>query len=664
MQTYHYPKCEKRETKEEYFGIAIKDDYRWLEHANDPEVLDWVAKENAFTDAYFDEAKVTAKMQELKRISPKPSYAGVTKYKDGYYVAKNENGSFVIQHTDAHFEKEETLLVKYEIEGFTPYDALPCPTNEEYIAIYGSFAKDNKPSYVLMKQKTKEVIKTLKSVWSGVWSKTEDVFYYADSIPNAESKDGTTTVTAITLPSLEESVIFEDRNNATLPILHLSSDNATLIVEMWDDFVHFRFAAINVENNTTTIINASAYQWKYIDTLDDIHYFISKEESETGTVIAVDHADVEHARIIRESDEHVVESGFFLHKTLYVITMKNASNRLLRVEETESIDVKLPSDICTIEMMDVQDDAVLLSFESFTEAPSILSFDGSKMTCIYDSATIHYQGIKVEQRWAPSMEDKKMIPYFIVYKEGIQMNGNNPVLVYAYGGYNSAMKPWYKDMVSGVVIPDWIEKGGVYVLATLRGGSEFGSKWHEEGMLNKKKNCYYDFIGVCEQLIKDGWTTSKKIGIDGCSNGGLLMSTLITMRPDLFGCVINSVPHTDMLHFAEDDNGPRYITEYGNPKESKEMLEYMLSYSPYHNVKAVAYPAMYLQTGECDNNVPPYHGKKFAAKMQDMNIGEEPLLFRVLKEGAHDRGAGEVYWRTIAEMQLFLEEHLGMKPSK
>lgn len=661
MGKYHYPKCEKRETMEEYFGVVVKDEYRWLENANDPEVLDWVAKENAYTDAYFDETEVIEKIRELKQINPKPTYASIAKGKDGYYVAKNENGSYVIQYTDECFGKEETLLVKYEIEGFTPYEALPSFTNEKYIAIYGGFAKDNKPSYVILNRDTKEIIKIMKSVWSGVWSKTEDIFYYADSVPNAETKDGATTITALSLDTLEETIVFEDTNNATLPMLHMGSDNTTLMLEMWDDFVHFRFVAIDLRNGVATIVNETAYQWKYIDTVEGCHYFVSKEESETGTVIAIDQRGIDAVKVIRESDEQVVESGFFLKKTLYVITMKNASNRLLCVKDGQSKEVPLPSSICTIDVMSVQEDQVLLSYESFVEAASILSFDGNQMTCRYDSAKRHYQGMKVEQRWAPSTEDKKMIPYFIVYKEGTKRDHNNPVLVYAYGGYNSAMKPWYKDMVSGVVVPDWVEKGGIYVLATLRGGSEFGSKWHEEGMLKQKKNCYYDFIGVCEQLIQDGWTNPKKIGIDGCSNGGLLMSTLITMRPDLFGCVINSVPHTDMLHFAEDDNGPRYITEYGNPKESKEMLEYMLSYSPFHNVKAVAYPAMYLQTGECDNNVPPYHGKKFAAKMQDYSTGEEPLLLRVLKEGAHDRGAGEVYWKTIAEMQLFLEKHLKMK---
>ena len=135
------------------------------------------------------------------------------------------------------------------------------------------------------------------------------------------------------------------------------------------------------------------------------------------------------------------------------------------------------------------------------------------------------------------------------------------------------------------------------------------------------------------------------------------MMALTTMRPDLWGCVIASVPHTDMLRFCLDDRGPMYITEYGNPQD-EAMFEYMKSYSPYHNVKAVNYPAMIIQTGECDNNVPPYHGKKMAARLQEWNTSENPILLRVLEKGSHDRGKGEAYIQTISEMQAFLKKHL------
>jgi prolyl oligopeptidase len=233
--------------------------------------------------------------------------------------------------------------------------------------------------------------------------------------------------------------------------------------------------------------------------------------------------------------------------------------------------------------------------------------------------------------------------------------------MFAYGGYNAGMPPVFRERVTRLMMSEWAMKGGVYVHCNLRGGNEYGPRWHEAGMLMNKRKVFEDFIGVAEQLIKDGWTKKGRIGIVGCSNGGLLMSALVTMRPDLWAVVIDSVPHTDMIHFADDDRGPMYITEYGDPGESREMFEYLLSYSPYHNVREEEYPPIYIQTGELDNNVPPYHGKKFAARMQQMNRSDAPVLLRVLAQGSHDRGQGEENYRTLAEMQVFLEHYLHME---
>lgn len=160
--------------------------------------------------------------------------------------------------------------------------------------------------------------------------------------------------------------------------------------------------------------------------------------------------------------------------------------------------------------------------------------------------------------------------------------------------------------------------------------------------------------------MQDGWTTPEHTAICGGSNGGLLVTALMTMEPSLWKCVIASVPHTDMLHFSLDDRGPMYVTEYGDPR-TEEYFEYMKSYSPYHNIhEGTKYPCAYIQTGEQDNNVPPYHGKKFAAAMQQASTGGDVLL-RVLAKGSHDRGSGEVFYQTTAEMQIFIEYALGMR---
>lgn len=303
---------------------------------------------------------------------------------------------------------------------------------------------------------------------------------------------------------------------------------------------------------------------------------------------------------------------------------------------------------------------VYFAFESFTLPPAIYAWneeDGSLKRVFSASKDVVPADIVAEEIFVTARDGVK-IPAFIVHKKDVCLNGENPALMYGYGGYNISMPPAYTNFFVGLNPWQWVQRGGVYVNCNLRGGNEYGAAWHEAGMLKNKKNAFNDFIDIAEWLIANKWTKAGKIAICGGSNGGLLMTALTTMRPDLWGCVIASVPHTDMLRFVNDPAGPRYITEYGNPRDP-DMLPYMLSYSPYHNVWKAPYPPIYVQTGERDNNVPPYHGKKFAAKMQECSCGG-PVLLRVLAEGSHDRGHGDVMFRTFAEMQLFIEQHLGI----
>lgn len=284
--------------------------------------------------------------------------------------------------------------------------------------------------------------------------------------------------------------------------------------------------------------------------------------------------------------------------------------------------------------------------------------ESEQITPVYSVQDKPSVEVEVQRRFVTARDGQRILA-FLVYPKGKQPDQQTPTLMYGYGGYSASQLPWYNNPFVGMDIPDWLEKGGLYVHCILRGGEEYGAKWHEAGCGLNKKNVFYDFIDIAKAVIADGWTTSEHIAICGGSNGGLLTTALLTMEPSLWRCVIASVPHTDMLHFCCDDRGPMYVTEYGDPRE-EEFFEYMKSYSPYHNIhQGAAYPFVYVQTGEQDNNVPPYHGKKFAAALQQATTGETVLL-RVLPYGSHDRGAGEYFYKTCAEMHLFIEYALGM----
>lgn len=667
-----YPQCKTVAYTEEWFGRKLEDPYRWLKNAQDPEVLDWVKRENEFTDSWFDKEELANKIQELKKGRLGPSYHSISRWdtEDGeraYAATRSEEGRYSLVRLNEAMDQETVIMERDQVAGFTPFELKVCPADPKKLVMYGLYEGAARPCALVVDSESRQILTQIGETFSCDWSKTEPVFYYSDTISDAKTQKSVSRVMGYDVRTGETRCIYEDADYSVFGTVQVSGDRGFVMFDIREDYSHGRFYVYEEKTGRITdITQGTGVEMNYVDTIKGTHYFIDKEKAPLGQVLAVKNGQsLAEAQVVRPEQDETLEGGFVLKNQLYLMTMANVRSKLICLGEAAGADgettVELPDEIGTATVVGQTEEEILLQFESFLRRPMLLAFDGDKMRVLRAEDQADHSDLTVEQKWAPSKEDGKLIPYYMVYKKGLAQNGQNPVWMYGYGGYNSAMLPSHQERVSGLDIAGWAERGGIYVLCSLRGGNEFGSQWHVEGMAMQKKNCYYDFIGITEQLIEQQWTSPKHIAISGCSNGGLLMSTLVTMRPDLFGCVIDSVPHTDMIQFAEDDRGPMYITEYGNPRESREMFEYLLSYSPYHNVKKVDYPCTYIQTGECDNNVPPYHGKKFAARMQQMNQSGNPVLLRVLAKGSHDRGSGEVYWQTIAEMQLFAEKALGLQ---
>jgi prolyl oligopeptidase len=246
---------------------------------------------------------------------------------------------------------------------------------------------------------------------------------------------------------------------------------------------------------------------------------------------------------------------------------------------------------------------------------------------------------------------------FIVHKKGLKLDGNNPVLLYGYGGFNSSITPYFS--ISRLV---WLENGGVFAVANLRGGDEYGEAWHQAGMLDKKQNVFDDFIAAAEWLIKNKYTNSKKLAISGGSNGGLLVAACMVQRPDLYGAVICQVPVIDMLRYHKFTVGRYWIPEYGNAEASADQFKFLYAYSPLHNVKkGTVYPPILITTADTDDRVAPLHAKKFAAALQAAITGDNPVLLRVETKAGH--GGGKPTSKIIEEssdIYAFLFKILGM----
>lgn len=658
MAKYTYPHCPECDTVEDWFGTRLPDPYAWLRDGKDPRVLDFVARENACTDAFFPAEDLRVMIAELKARAVKPLPTGITPWKDGYIGTMRENGDYRLYRLDAGFRATEELPRAEELNGLPLFRAEACPADPDILAMMIQYPGAARPCLAVCRVSTREVLRVFPSLFSFCWCSGDGCVYYSSTQSDPVTQQSHSVFFKYDPATDSSTTVYEDDSYCIFGEVHASWDGRFVLAEVCLDYAHARWVAID-NNGSCTLLNTQPVEWHYLDSVDGKHCFITLSEAERGAVIAV--CGRERTTILPESALVLCE-GFSVAGQLYVIAMEDVSSRLIRVSDGSRI--PLPSPHGALSCTGRTDTGVLLAFESFVDAPRILLFTGDTLSPVLLSDDTTHPDLVVEQHFAPSAEDRTPIPYYLVRRKDVQPDGTNPTFMHAYGGYNVGLTPQYTEAISGLQVARWAENGGIYIQCTLRGGSEYGPRWHEDGMMMNKRHCYEDFIGVAQEILRQGWTRPEKLAICGCSNGGLLMSALVTMRPELWGCVLDSVPHTDMIHFVEDDRGPMYITEYGNPRESREMFEYLLSYSPYHHVQERAYPPVYIQTGELDNNVPPYHGKKFAARMQKANRSENPILLRVLAEGSHDRGKGEVYWQTIAEMHLFLKYAMaGKMPS-
>jgi prolyl oligopeptidase len=276
------------------------------------------------------------------------------------------------------------------------------------------------------------------------------------------------------------------------------------------------------------------------------------------------------------------------------------------------------------------------SFSSFVYPSTAFRYDFKK-----DKATVFRQPevafdpsqYEVKQVFYSSKDGTK-VPMFLTFKKGLELNGKNPVLLYAYGGFNANMTPYFS--ISRLI---WLEAGGIYAVPNLRGGGEYGEEWHQGGMLDKKQNVFDDFIAAAEWLIDNKYTSTPKLAISGASNGGLLTAACLLQRPDLFGAVISYVPVTDMLRYHKFTVGRYWVPEYGNAEENPDHFKFMYAYSPLHNVKkGIVCPPTLVTSADTDDRVVPMHAKKFVATLQANDAGNNPVLIRVETKAGHGGG--------------------------
>jgi len=348
---------------------------------------------------------------------------------------------------------------------------------------------------------------------------------------------------------------------------------------------------------------------------------------------------------------------------LFANYLKNAQSEVVQFnyDGTKVRDIEFPAPGSAGGFSGKRDYKTLFySFTSFTYPTTIFEFDvATGKSTIFNQPELKFNPSDFESKqvWFPS-KDGTQIPMFLVYKKGLELTGNNPTLLYGYGGFNISLTPSFS--TSNIV---FLENGGVYALATLRGGGEFGENWHEQGMKEKKQNVFDDFIGAAEYLIAEKYTSPSKLAIKGGSNGGLLVGAAMTQRPELFAVALPAVGVMDMLRFQKFTVGKGWVPEYGSADSSKTEFDYLYAYSPLHNLKdGTAYPATMVTTGDHDDRVVPAHSFKFTARLQEAHTGSAPVLIRIETDAGH--GAGKPISKVIeeqADLWAFTLYEMGIK---
>ena len=406
------------------------------------------------------------------------------------------------------------------------------------------------------------------------------------------------------------------------------------------------------------------YQYDFVDNIGDEMILQTNYGADKGKVVVANLHDpgIDHWRTLIDEREGVVESTDVIDGRILVTYTQDASTHayLYTLDGKELREVKLPSVGSAGFSGKKNRKECFYSFSSFTVPGSIYRYDlDTGESTLYKAPQLSFRTSDfVSEQVFFTSKDGTRVPMFITYKKGMKRNGKNPTLVYGYGGFNIGLTPSF----SAMRIP-FLEKGGIYVMVNLRGGNEYGEEWHQAGTKMRKQNVFDDFIAATEWLIDNGYTNPGKVAIQGGSNGGLLVGACMTQRPDLFAVAIPQVGVMDMLRYHKFTIGWNWAPDYGTSDDSREMFEYLLGYSPLHNLRpGTAYPATLVTTADHDDRVVPAHSFKFAATLQACQTGNNPVLIRIDTKAGH--GGGKPMAKVLeeqADIYGFIMYHLKMK---
>lgn len=659
-----YPVTAKVDTVDDYFGTKVADPYRWLEDDKSAQTGDWVKKQNEVTFSFLNSIPYRNQIKSrLEEIWNYPKYSAPFKSGGRYFFYKNDglqNQSVLFMQTDLNGTPEELLNPNaWSKDGTVALSGFSVSKNGKVAAYSIAEAGSDWNKIVMMNLETKQLMSdTLKWIkFSGISWKGDGFYYSRFDKPKGSDLSSKNEYHKVYFhklgdPQSKDQLIYQD---TSAPLRNFYAQTTE------DE----RFLIINgsegTSGNMLVVKDLSKSNAPFVTLVSDFKNDHNVIENDNEKLLLMTNLNAPNNRIVTvdlskptsenwkdlvPEGESRMQNGSIIGGKLFVEFLENASDHVYRysLQGKKEVEVALPG-IGSIGFGGGKDDQeIFYTFTSFTYPTSIFKYVVTTNTStLYRKPEINFNPDEYEtkQVFYPS-KDGTSVPMFIVHKKGLELNGQNPTYLYSYGGFDISMTPNFS--VSNLV---WLENGGIYAQPSIRGGGEYGEKWHKGGMLLNKQNVFDDFIAAAEYLIKEKYTSSEKLAIAGGSNGGLLVGATMTQRPDLMKVAFPAVGVLDMLRYERFTIGWAWAVEYGSAKDSTQFKN-LLSYSPLHNLKeGVKYPATMVTTGDHDDRVVPAHSFKFAATLQEKHAGETPVLIRIETNAGH--GAGKPTAKVIEE---------------
>ena len=678
-----YPETAKDNIVEKYFNAEVPEPYRWLENDTSIATENWVKAQNIVTYDYLNQISFRPDLKKrMTQLMDYPKYGSPFKKNNKYYFFKNnglQNQSVLYELISLNSEPRVILDPnKLSKDGTVALSQIAFSNNGKYLAYSIARSGSDWNEIYVMNLETKELLQD-KIKWvkfSGIaWQ--GDGFYYSAYNEPVEGKEfsNKNEYQKVFYHKIGESqkqdvVIYE---NPQFPLRNcgaqVSSDEKFIFVTVTESTTGNSLYFKDLSNNDSqfqALVTGFENDYNVVENMDGKIYLLTNWQASNQRLVEVDSENPEQKnwKTIIPETKNVLQSVKLIGGKIIAQYLEDAANHVYAFDFTgkKLFEVKLPT-VGTVSGFtgDKDDNEAFYTFTSFTFPPTIYRFDMAQNKAdLFKKVEVSFnpEDFVSEQLFYTSKDGTK-IPMFITHKKGIKKDGKNPLMLYGYGGFNISLNPSFN-----VARIPFLENGGIYVVANLRGGGEYGEAWHLAGTKMNKQNVFDDFIAAAEFLIKEKYTSSKNLAIDGGSNGGLLVGACMLQRPDLFAVAIPEVGVLDMLRYHKFTIGWAWASDYGTSEESKEMFEYLKNYSPLHNVKSgVKYPATMVMTGDHDDRVVPAHSFKFAATLQAANNGNYPSLIRIDTKAGH--GAGKPISKVIdaqSDVWSFVMFNLGMKP--